>query len=51
MAKGKKVLVDAIMAQVDDIELDIDDINQKIKSLLETPKKKKNQSTPESTPD
>ncbi len=30
MEKGKKALSDAIMAQVDDIELDIDDTNIKL---------------------
>jgi hypothetical protein len=48
--RGKKALADAIMAQVDDIELDINDTNNKIELLQKTPKKR-NQSTPESADD
>ncbi len=40
VVKGNKALADTIMAQVDDIELDIIDTNNKTEMMQETPKKR-----------
>ncbi len=47
VVKGNKALADTIMAQVNDIELDIIDTNNKIEMMQETTKKR-NRNTPES---
>ena len=47
LGKGNNVLMDTIMAQVEDIDIDINDANEKIEMMQETPKKR-NRNTPES---
>jgi hypothetical protein len=48
--KGKQAVADAIMDQVDDIRMDIDNTTKKIEELEHTPKKR-NRNTPPDAPD
>ena len=48
--KGRKAVADTIMDQVDDVVMDIDQINEQLESLEQTPKKR-NRNTPDSGED
>lgn len=50
LEKGRTAMADAIMAQVDEIDEDIDTTKNEIEEIEETPKKR-NRNTPPDAPD